>query len=458
VSRRTWAYVGIALGLLALGRVVVSMSSGSAPPAPPEAPVSRPSDDEAGSANPVVTRVPLERPPKSVAELGVLTDRPESELDAIISREALIASLTPRYCGDDAACAAVSATLRDAKSTTVQVVASGDWHLERANVDASARGFSATERAKIKARQRIVTVRVSTRRSPQQLALRAAVAATAAIAERIDGLVWDQLLDRFERARDFAAHAVTEPLGASTLRRDRIEVLYEPKGEGIVRVLTGGLSRWGAPDVDAIAVPVSARDRLAELVLGVAEVIANGGAQGPFSLTLDDLARTRGKGYPADAGLPESSPVPVAVVSVHPETGDPNDFIARIEPPGGDGPLAYVELAERFFGPLLMGSPGGDVLATRHAQAQAALSSSLAQWSAGRASGATLLVQLPFAIPGDGGIESMWIDVTRFDDATVTGKVEDDSLGATYVHRGDEVTRPRAEVDDLQLRGASGPR
>jgi hypothetical protein len=46
----------------------------------------------------------------------------------------------------------------------------------------------------------------------------------------------------------------------------------------------------------------------------------------------------------------------------------------------------------------------------------------------------------------------MWIDVTRADARTVTGKVMDEPLGATDLHKGDAVTRPRGEVEDLDLR------
>src|SRR5579884_3138685 len=82
-----------------------------------------------------------------------------------------------------------------------------------------------------------------------------------------------------------------------------------------------------------------------------------------------------------------------------------------------------------------------------------ALPISLAQWEAGRTSGAKLAVQLPFAIPGDAGTESVWVEVSGFDARTVTGRVMDDPLAATDVKRGDEVTRPRAQVMDFDARG-----
>jgi len=35
--------------------------------------------------------------------------------------------------------------------------------------------------------------------------------------------------------------------------------------------------------------------------------------------------------------------------------------------------------------------------------------------------GGQLLVELPFAIPGDAGVESMWVEVTRFERADCVG-------------------------------------
>src|SRR5260221_5616993 len=45
--------------------------------------------------------VRLRRPPAAVAELGVLTARPEAELTTLLDRASLGASLTPALCGDE---------------------------------------------------------------------------------------------------------------------------------------------------------------------------------------------------------------------------------------------------------------------------------------------------------------------------------------------------------------------
>jgi hypothetical protein len=455
MSRRTAIYLGTAALLLVLGRLLSTK---------PEAPHTAPTpSSEGGGAVPTTDEVlttsgpHLRRPPSSIATFGVLSDRSEAELETVIDRAAVAGSIVGRLCGDDDACNAVRLTLRDESATTLQVTSAADWSVGPINLDASGvRPSGATPlgsvdgsalRASLARHSHVVVVNVATSTSPRQLAIRAAIAAAAAIAQKIDGLVHDPLLSRLETPREFATHAITAPLGQPAFRRDRIELLYEPKEEGIVRLLTAGLSRWGAPDVEAARVPVAVEERVAEIVLAVAEGMTNAPEAVPFMLSRDDLGRARGSDYPEDGGFPPLTKVAVDVVSVRPEAGDPNDFMARIEPPAGDGPIGYVDLAERFFGPLL--APSSEVMARRRADAQRRLASALARWSSPRAGG-QLLVQLPFPIPGDAGVESMWVQVTRYDARTVTGRLIDEPLGATEVSRGDEVTKPREEVEDLR--------
>jgi hypothetical protein len=401
-------------------------------------------------------RLSVRRPPASVAELGVLTDRTEESLASVIDRASLAQHVTADLCGDPASCDAVRGTLNDGSQTTVQVLDASTWSLDQADVDGGARGLSAAERARVRKLSRVVIVHVTTPTGPGALALRAAIAATAVVAREVSGVVWDQLLARFESGRVFASHAVTDPLGSSAFRRDRVEVLYEPKGAGLVRVLTAGLSRWGAPDVEAAAVPEPVSARMAEVLLAVAEALADGVTTQPLMLSRSDLARARGEAYAPDVDLPAAIPVEVGVATTHPENGDPNDFMAHVVPPAGGGPMGYLDLAERFFGPVLATSPGEEVLRTRRERAQAALEAALERWQARKESGARVMVLLPFPIPGDAGVESMWLEVTKADGRTVTGRLIDDPLGATDMKRGDEVTRPRAQVEDLELRGG-GP-
>jgi hypothetical protein len=451
-SNRLLLYFGIA-GVLLITGYRLSQPPAEAPPTESTAVPSASAEVvQPPSSLSGVKAVELKRPPSSVMEVGVLTDRSEADLQLLLARDVIGTLVDSAFCGDEAACDAVRATIRDEHTTSLTVVDASVWGLDKVDVDASARGLTAAQMASVKRFPRVVAVRVATATGPKQLALRAATAAAAAIAQRTGGIVWDQLLGRMETASAFARHVVTTPLGASVFRPDRMELLYQPKGEGVVRVLTAGLSRWGAPDVEVSGVPTAAAGRMAEIVLGVAAAIADGATSGPIVLSRDDLGRARGEAYPTDAGLPPSARVEIDVVASHPENGDPNDFMARIVPPGAEGPIGALDLAERFFGPVLAAAATSDALEARRKQAQGKLGAALKRWGGAQDGGSKLLVMLPFPIPGDAGVESMWIEVTKLDARTVTGKLTDDPLGATDVKRGDEVTRPRSDVEDVEER------
>jgi hypothetical protein len=462
---RRFLFIGGAIAVVVAGRWWGG-HTGSVPSSPESDPSpGEPGGPEAsGAAPPAPSTVRLRRPPSAVAEVGILTDRTEGELTTLLDRRSLGALLTPAQCGDEGACAEVRSALADEHTTVLRVVTADAWNLAAVDLAASAPTLPPRARESVMKRARIVVVHVAAAPSSRQIAVRTAFAAAAAIAEKADGLVYDQLLGRIETAHDFAAHAVTGPLDASTFRKDRIELLYEPKGTGVVRILTEGLSRWGGPDVEAAAVPTATADRIADVVLAVAEAIANGATAGPVTLSRDDLARARGEPYPADPSLPAATPMAIELASVHPEGGDPNDFMARVEPAGGEGPLAYLDLAELFFGPSLAASPGEASLHASHEKAQRQLPAALAHWSATRRR-TSLLARLPFDIAGDCdagadaecGTESMWIDVTGYDARTVEGKLVDDPLAATQFHRGDEISRPRGEIEEIEARDRRDP-
>ncbi len=456
MNRRRLVYIGIATALLAGGALLDLRSR--RPSAPSELPAASGSTSSAEAPPPPPPLSGrLRSPPSALAELGVLTDRPESALSEWVDREAVARLVQAGQCGEKEACDAVRAALRDEQTTRLQIAARSDWDVDRIDLDAATAGLAPVARKGLAGRTRIVSIHVATATSTfegRHLAVRAAFAAAAAIAAKIDGLVYDPVLGRIESAADFAAHAVTEQNGGSSFRRDRVQLLYQPRGEGIVRILTAGLSRWGAPDVEAAAVPTAASQRVAEIVLGVAEAIAKGVASGPVTLSRADIEHARGAPYPQSAGLPADHAVAIDLAAAHPESGDPNDFIARIVPPAGEGPMGYLELSEAFFGPGLAASPGEDAVRARAAQAQRSLAQALTRWALARASGAKLRVQLPFVIPGDAGVESMWVDVTDYSDRSITGKLLDEPLAATDVARGDSITRPRADVEDIQERSA----
>ncbi|MCL2448093.1 MAG: DUF2314 domain-containing protein [Polyangiaceae bacterium] len=431
---RKLAYVLVAASLLAVGAMVSHFTSTREPSTSPVRVLV--AQDAAADAR---SKSPLRRPPSALAELGVVTNQ-----TAPLDRASLAEGLNETLCGDRAACEAVRATLLDERATSLRrasMADATDW-----KVGGETHGST------------LWVVRVVTVPSRRQLALRTAFAAAGALAHQVDGQVVDRVLGRAEDAQTFASHAVTEPLDAPVFRADRVRLVEEPAGEDVVRLRTAGLGRWGAPDVEAAAVPAAALSATSDVLLGVAAALADTqDFASPVTLTRADIDAAAGRKAPGDGGPearegPNDESVDVDLVSIesdHPGPHDGADFIARIEPRGGEGPLGYLELAERFFGSVLAAPPDEVTQKGKHSRTARELGDALDRSSAdGRAH---VFVRLSFDIPG-GGREWLWVEVTAHDARTITGRIADDPLAATDIERGQVVTRPRADVDGVRVR------
>jgi hypothetical protein len=366
-----------------------------------------------------------------VAELGVVPDAAhEGVLREALDRDRIAKRLGPPLCGDAAACAAVQALVRDTQATELTVDACGAWGLDA--VDA-ARACT------------LAVVRVVVDPSPQALALRTAFATAGALALELDGNVVDRVLGRVEDAEMFRTHAIVEPLVEATFRADRVRVTEAPGPPGTVGLRTAGLIRWGAPDVDVVSVPEVAREPMTALVLAVAASLAGGAEVTPVAISRNSLGLDAGQTALDDAS--PAAPPPLILIELADAPHEAGtEWVARIEPPGGEGPASTLELAEGIFGPLLARAPDERTKKARANRSREALDRWLSR--SGPREGGTLRVRLPFAIPG-GGFEALWVDVEHLDERTLTGRIADDPLAATDVTRGDEVTRPRAEVEEV---------
>jgi hypothetical protein len=259
---------------------------------------------------------PLRRPPTAVAELALLSERPELELDRWRDPANVARLIGPRWCGEAAACDAVRATLEDTERTHIDVMSAWAFRLERIEVAEVAGGLSTKERRRLEGLVRaagsdggrpanVLIVNVTGPAFPEQLPARTAFAVAGALAERLDAMVYDELVDRVESARGFSAHAITSSLASSAFRRDSIDVQEMKRDDGSARLLTVGLARFGVPDVDVREAGESSLMVLRELLFEIAQALVEG------------------------------EPVPIGLVNIDPENGDPNDFMARVVPPSG---------------------------------------------------------------------------------------------------------------------------
>jgi hypothetical protein len=130
---------------------------------------------------------PIARPPNAVAELGVLTDRPRAELEALIAPASLVQMLGARHCGSEKACDAVRAMIPDHERVEVTLSTAADWGIPKeSTLDGIAKGLTVQQRATLGKLPTVIVVHVSGKTTPEHLVARAGFGLTAAIAERVD--------------------------------------------------------------------------------------------------------------------------------------------------------------------------------------------------------------------------------------------------------------------------------
>jgi hypothetical protein len=410
----------------------------------------------------------IERPTDAAFELGVMTEKAESEIEPLLDPSAAAGLLEARHCGDTAACDAVRALVLDGDHVSLEIVPSTTWHLpdepERAAAD-----LSPSERESLK-RRRIVVVRTSGPAFPKQLPARTGFALAAALAEKIDGVIYDQVIERIERPATFLKHVITEPLDAPVFRADRIDVQYTQRDRAHLRLLTTGLARFGCPDVDVGFAYARDAQPLSDVLGAVAEALVNGAKDSPLVLSRTDLEHARGSKYLADPKLPALEKIQVGVENIDPEEGDPNDFMTRIVPAEGTTPEGYAALATKYFGAPEPLPPEMSPEAAQ-AEAKARVDRELSHLLDRIKGGATLYLQFAFPVPPaddqlalDGALlpdaeldaEWMWIEVRSFDAKTVTGLLVDEPHDAPDLTKGQTITRLRSDALDYQMKLPDG--
>jgi hypothetical protein len=474
MSENQPVFVVLAIGVAVTAAVVFSLDKASnAPPSASSdaAAAAKPDPEDEEPDEPVLTPKAIERPEHAIAEFEIFTDRSNAELEALTAPRAAVALLRPAHCGAKAVCDAVSHFLL------------GDGHLQIAikpaldavrpmssDMGRVAATLTDAEKDKALAMPRALIVRVSGDALPDQLPARGGFAVVAALAERTKGFVFDAVTDRLERPATFLTHAITEPLGASVYRKDRVQIEYDPSDEGGIRLLSTGLLRFGAPDLVVTTVPRSSAQHMADVLGALAQALADGAVASPLTIDMDAIERARGAKFGADAGLPPKIGVAIGLDSIPPREGDPNENMVVVSPREGPSATAYEDLATLFFGAPLSeddNPPSGEDLEAIRTKTQKLLPDLLARYKKMNHDEASLFLQIPFLNPEEESpnadpmkepekFDFIWIDVTSWDDTTVTGTPIDDSTVVPGLTQGASVTQPRSKVTDYDLKSEDG--
>ena len=402
----------------------------------------------------------LERLGEATVELAILSEKPEVEVAKLATGEAIAKLLDVEHCGGT--CDRLKKVLVDHDHFEVEVLKSEDYILPaKDSFPTIAPGLTPSERRSISERATTVVIRARGVADIDQLPARAAFAATAAVAEALSGLVYDEVVRRIETPAQFLQHVITVPLGQNVFSPRQIMVQLYRQEDGTARLLTLGMVRFGSPDFTMRGAPMELGQSLAN-VLNVVASEAVAVRSEMAVVTLAEVARV--SAHPAEelAKDPKAStPIQLDTVDAERTEGDPENEMQELLPRGGATREAWTSAMTELFGAaprvVFTGKdPELDAIATR---ARRDLPTALKRYEGGEGA---LFVKGPFAIPVesrlDGGAseEWMWVQVTACDPKTCSGLLSNTPGYATNLAAGKAVTVAREKAADWMLRLGDG--
>lgn len=387
----------------------------------------------------------LERLPESGGDLTILTDKDDDAIAAARNVEALEKGLDVTHCGP--ACDAVKKIVRDKEHFEIETLTGDEMILPpKDTIETIGPGLSPKERESMHKRRAAVTVRVRGDVTKDQVAARALFAVTSLLADKLDGLVWDETTRRVETAAQTRLRAITTPLGRSAFNPRDIVIQFYRQPDSSARLVTLGMSRYGSPDLSLRGCSMAAGAMLVDAINALAASIVEGKdalpltvktAKGEASFEVADAERTQ---------------------------GDPDDFVELVPASGnkGESPReAWDAVVTKLFGEAARSVEArfGKELEAAGARARKEMPRVLERFKAGEGE---LFVWGPFLIPADeradGGPEEewLWVKVSSCDDAACTGALSNRPMYATNIASGRTTSMPRAKIADWQLRHADG--
>ena len=402
---------------------------------------------------------PIERPLRASLELTTVTARSADEVRKLATSAEIARRLGPKQCGD--ACDAIRKLLDDEDAFELDVAPVDDATLPgKETWDTVAASLTPQERESLSRKTTSVTLRANAPFSKDHLAARAGFAATAILAEALDGFVYDETTRRIQRWQD--SPVITVPLGAPAFERKDIVVQLFRQEDGTARALTLGLMRFGCPDLTLQGANMSAGPRLAELLNAAASKLAAGETQTPISLGLADVARVVGR-LPAELNAtPEGArPIELEVVAPEREEGDPDNELAELVPKDGSTREAWDSVVASIFGvPATVTTETDDKeLGDVAAHARGSLGKAIARFEAGAGE---FFVRGPFVIPPDARLdggpltEMLWVAVASCDAKLCTGVLSSEPTYVTNLAAAKTTSVERAHAVDWMIRGRDG--
>jgi len=285
--------------------------------------------------------------------------------------------------------------------------------------------------------------------------LRTANAIVDKLAEKTNGLAWDE-----ETREVFSPEAWHEKRVASWI--DQVPdvsdetVIHIYNGDGSVRAITLGMSKMGLPDVTMDSTGWSSESQMGNLIDIFSQRLAEGAPirePGEFKLDLRVVKNSHIREDQLKSLKGNASGV--ACLTLKPgkwEEGDPKNRLIQLgsdDYPGTDDSAKQEAMISSFFGSedSISKIKHNEELLAASARAKAKLPELQKAFSSGLEPGEFIDVKAPFKTE-DGGTEWMWVEVTSWRGGVIEGLLDNEPESVPELHAGAKVKVQQKDVFD----------
>ncbi len=338
------------------------------------------------------------------------------------------------------------------------------WPMGEEELAHFGRGLSATDKQGLRASK---AVTVLTFKGPGLAALatyRRSLVLIAELAKETGGLVWDQETREMFSQTAWAKRSQDWSESGMPIVRSQITIHGYRNGE-LARMITLGMRKFALPDVviNQVATGHVAMPKVIDLLC---QRFVEGtflAAPGKLTVAIDDVLQTEARKALASARAPGAQGrSELSLASGEHDEGDPENPLVEIVFPGAEAtrPERQGELLRQLFGnqERIADVVHDEELMAASARArQTALQYKPRYAKAPPGSGERLVVKAPFAT-ASGGHEYMWVEVLRWQGATIYGLLESEPRDVPKLKSGARVEVAESAIFDYILHKPDGSR
>lgn len=285
--------------------------------------------------------------------------------------------------------------------------------------------------------------------------LREAAELAVALAERTDGLLWDETTREVFTPEAWREIRLSE-WDAEIPEISSMTVIHAYQDEEYVRAVTLGMEKFGLPDLVIENFSWSLNRNMGHILNLFGQAVAENPVlekTGEYDLDIRRIQHPTVRNAQLDTL--EENATGIALLSLHngkPVDGDPDNRLIEITFERGAGPDIHARQEQ-----ILMATFGwkdslsriqhDETILAASEKARERLPELRSAFNAGLAPGESLLVKAPFKTPDDSN-EWMWVEVISWKGDSITGLLRNEPFDIPDLHAGQKVEVSQEDVFD----------